>query len=80
MNRAFLIARQEFVKYVTRRGFALSILMFPLWIVIVTLVPQWTGGGGEARGHVFTVVDRSGGAFATALHCAAERQNRQRWL
>ncbi|MEI9887268.1 MAG: ABC transporter permease [Rhizomicrobium sp.] len=80
MNRAFLIARQEFIKYVTRRGFALSILMFPLWIVIVTLVPQWTGGGDETRTHVFTVVDRTGGGFANAIYCAAQRQGAQRWL
>jgi ABC-2 type transport system permease protein len=80
MNRTFLIARQEFIKYVTRRGFAISILMFPLWIVIVTLVPQWTGGGDTPSTHVFTVVDRTGGAYANALYCAAARQYWQRWM
>lgn len=80
MTRAFLIARQEFIKYVTRRGFAISILMFPLWIVIVTLVPQWTGGNDAPSNHVFTVVDRSGGGYADALYCAAKRQGEQRWM
>ena len=73
MKRAFLIARQEFIKYVTRRGFALSILMFPLWIVIVTLVPQWTGGG-EAEHRHFTVVDRTGGAYRDAIATALKRE------
>ncbi|MEI9990044.1 MAG: ABC transporter permease [Rhizomicrobium sp.] len=73
MRHVFLIARQEFIKYVTRRGFLISILMFPLWIMVVIFVPQWTGGSGS-KVHVFTVVDRSGGAYRDALFCAAERR------
>ena len=65
MKRAFLVARQEFIKYVTRRGFAISILMFPLWIMIVILVPKWMDGPPTAR--LFTVVDQSGGAYGKAL-------------
>ncbi|HEY4942897.1 MAG TPA: ABC transporter permease [Rhizomicrobium sp.] len=81
MKRAFLIARQEFIKYVTRRGFALSILMFPLWIMIVILVPQWTGGGdGGAREHYITVVDRAGGVYRRAVAGAVERRRAHREL
>ncbi|HXC54753.1 MAG TPA: ABC transporter permease [Rhizomicrobium sp.] len=72
MRRTLLIARQEFVKYVTRRGFFISILMFPLWIMVVTLVPQWTGGSGPQH-HDFTVVDRTGGAYRDAIAAAALR-------
>ncbi len=62
MKRAFLVARQEFIKYVTRRGFLISILMFPLWIMVVILVPRWTGGGDTADSlRSFTILDRSGG-------------------
>ncbi len=75
MNRAFLIARQEFIKYVTRRGFAISILMFPLWIVIVTLVPQWTGGGADAvQQHRLTIVDRTGGFYRDFVAGALTRK------
>ena len=68
MRHVYLVARQEFVKYVTRRGFLLSVLMFPLWIMIVIFVPQWTGGSqyGPAP-HTFTVVDRAGGAYRDAV-------------
>jgi len=74
MRRTFLIARQEFIKYVTRRGFVISILMFPLWIMLVALVPQWTGGGNEPRYHHFTVVDRTGGAYRQAIEAAVDRK------
>jgi|GEM_PF-823405 len=80
MRHTFLIARQEFIKYVTRRGFLISVLMFPLWIMIVIFVPRWTGEGSAAHEHVFTVVDRSGGAFRDALYCAVERQYQQKKL
>jgi ABC-2 type transport system permease protein len=68
MNHTFLIARQEFIKYVTRRGFLLSILMFPLWIMIVIFVPQWTGGGGAtAHRHDFAIIDKTGGTYRDAI-------------
>ncbi|MEJ1967376.1 MAG: ABC transporter permease [Rhizomicrobium sp.] len=79
MRRAFLIARQEFIKYVTRRGFFISILMFPLWIVVVTMVPQWTGGGSDSP-VIFTVVDEAGGAWRAAILDAVERDNADREL
>jgi ABC-2 type transport system permease protein len=81
MKRAFLVARQEFIKYVTRRGFALSILMFPLWIMIVILVPRWTGGGDTADSpRTFTILDRSGGAYREAILGAVARDNENRDL
>jgi ABC-2 type transport system permease protein len=74
MRHTFLIARQEFIKYVTRRGFLISVLMFPLWIMIVIFVPQMTGAGAP-RSHVFTVVDRSGGVGRDAILAALARKN-----
>ena len=78
MNRTFLIARQEFIKYVTRRGFFLSILMFPLWIVIVTVIPQWTSGSDSPR--ILTIVDQTGGQYAEAIRAAIGRDNESRDL
>jgi len=79
MRHAYLIARQEFIKYVTRRGFALSILMFPLWILIVLFVPKWTGAtDDQSPRHVFTVVDRSGGDYSGAITDALARANAYR--
>ena len=68
MRHAFLIARQEFVKYITRRGFFISILMFPVWIAIVILIPQWTGSVPQ---RVFTIVDRAGGYREAILDALA---------
>ena len=73
MKQTFLIARQEFIKYVTRRGFLLSILMFPLWIMIVIFVPQWTGGGSTAHRHDFTIIDRTGGTYRDAILASLAR-------
>ena len=83
MNHTFLIARQEFIKYVTRRGFALSVLMFPLWIMIVIFVPQWTGGAGSgdaAHAHDFTIIDKTGGTYRDAILAGLARgQGSPRW-
>ncbi|MEJ0043606.1 MAG: ABC transporter permease [Rhizomicrobium sp.] len=77
MRHVFLIARQEFVKYVTRRGFLISILMFPLWIMVVIFVPQLTGGGSSGPApRNFTVVDRAGGAYRDAVVAALARWNK----
>ncbi len=76
MRRTFLIARQEFIKYVTRRGFFISILMFPLWIALIVLVPQWTGGAPQ---RTFTIVDRAGG-YRDAILQELSRENAQREL
>jgi ABC-2 type transport system permease protein len=75
MTQTFLIARQEFIKYVTRRGFLISILMFPLWIMIVIFVPQWTGQTSEVpRRHDFTIIDHSGGVVQGAVLAAIARK------
>lgn len=76
MRNAFLIARQEFVKYVTRRGFFISILMFPLWVMFVLLLPQWTGGTPQ---RTFTIVDRAGG-YREAILDSLARENAGREL
>jgi ABC-2 type transport system permease protein len=76
MRRTFLIARQEFIKYVTRRGFFISILMFPLWIALIVMVPQWTGGVPQ---RTFTIIDRAGG-YREAVLDALSREDSQREL
>ena len=76
MRHTFLIARQEFIKYITRRGFFISILMFPVWIAIVILIPQWTGSIPQ---RTFTIVDRAGG-YREAILDALEREDAARGL
>ncbi|HTO41086.1 MAG TPA: ABC transporter permease [Rhizomicrobium sp.] len=65
MTRALLVARSEFLKYVTRRGFIISLLLFPVWLVVAGLVPQWIESKTPTRS--FTVVDHTGGEFAFAI-------------
>lgn len=65
MRRALLVARSEFLKYVTRRGFIISLVMFPIWVVIGGVVPQWIESKTPTRN--FTVVDRTGGQYAFAI-------------
>jgi ABC-2 type transport system permease protein len=59
IRRVFVIGLQEFVKYVTRRGFLISLLMMPLILVLATAVPSFTAT--HPRVNVMTVVDFSGG-------------------
>ena len=72
MRNTFLIARQEFIKYITRRGFFISILMFPLWVVIVMFVPRWTSGVPQ---RTFTFIDQSGGYGAAILQSLAREDS-----
>ena len=65
MIRALLVARSEFLKYVTRRGFIISLLMFPVWGVVGGVVPQWIES--KTPTPSFTVVDRTGGQYAFAI-------------
>ena len=58
MNRIFLIARQEFIKFVTRRGFLFTLIGVPLWIGLAAIVPKMVASGGDHA--VFTVIDHSG--------------------
>jgi ABC-2 type transport system permease protein len=76
MRNALLIARQEFIKYVTRRGFFISILMFPIWIIIVLMVPRWTSAAPQ---RTFTIVDRAGGYRAAILE-SLSREDAERDL
>ncbi|MBV9903932.1 MAG: ABC transporter permease [Alphaproteobacteria bacterium] len=78
MKRTLLIARQEFIKYVTRRGFFISILMFPLWVVVATVIPQWTGGSESPR--ILMIVDQTGGQYRDAIRDAIGRDNESRNL
>jgi ABC-2 type transport system permease protein len=59
IRRIFLIARQEFVKYVTRRGFLIGILMVPLFIALAAGIPALVATQTHTR--VITVIDRAGG-------------------
>ncbi len=59
IRRTFLIARQEFIKYVTRRGFLLGLVMMPLFFAIALVVPQFAAS--HPRTNVMTVVDLNGG-------------------
>jgi ABC-2 type transport system permease protein len=70
IRRVFLIARQEFVKYVTRRGFLISILMVPLFIVLAAAVPSLVASQTKTR--VITVIDRAGD-YEQAVAVAAQR-------
>ncbi len=73
MRRALLIARCEFIKYITRRGFIISLLMLPAWIVVGAVVPQWIERATPTR--TFTVVDRTGGRYEFALAKAVSQDN-----
>jgi ABC-2 type transport system permease protein len=64
MRRIYLIARQEYIKYVTRRGFLISVLMFPVWIGLVAFLPRALDRATPSR--VFTIIDRADG-YETAI-------------
>jgi ABC-2 type transport system permease protein len=71
IRRVFLIGWQEFVKYVTRRGFLISLFMVPLLLVLGLTIPKFTGA--TSRTNVMTVIDRAGG-YADAIRVAAARE------
>lgn len=67
IRRTALVARQEFVKYVTRRGFIISLLAMPLVMAGSIALSAFTST--HTRTNVVTVVDLAGGyeeAFARA--------------
>ena len=64
MKRIWLIARQEYIKYVTRRGFLISVMLFPIWIGLVAFLPGTLDRATPSR--TFTVIDRAGG-YETAI-------------
>ncbi|MBU6296839.1 MAG: ABC transporter permease [Alphaproteobacteria bacterium] len=70
IRRILLVARQEFLKYVTRRGFLVSLLMVPLVIALAAVVPTLVAS--HARTRVITIVDHAGG-YEQAIAAAAAR-------
>src|ERR1700750_1050090 len=74
MRRTLLIARQEFVKYITRRGFWISIFLFPVWLALIAIVPVLTAGGGGNGPSAFTVIDHAGG-YTSVIRDAVMRAN-----
>ena len=72
IRRTLLIGLQEFVKYVTRRGFIISLLMIPAIMVLAIAVPSFTAT--HPRTTVMTVVDLEGG-YAEAIAAAAARDS-----
>ncbi|HEY7977174.1 MAG TPA: ABC transporter permease [Rhizomicrobium sp.] len=73
MNRILIIARHEFIKFVTRRGFLFTLVGVPLWIALAAIVPAKLSSA-QNRQAIFAVVDRSG-AFTPALSRAVDRRN-----
>jgi ABC-2 type transport system permease protein len=73
MNRVFLIARQEFVKFVTRRGFLFTLIGVPIWMALATIVPAMLGN--HSGQTMFAVVDRSGGAYRDAIAQSLARRD-----
>jgi ABC-2 type transport system permease protein len=69
MRRIWLIARQEYIKYVTRRGFLISVLLFPIWIGLVAFLPRALDQATPSR--VFTIIDRAGGYEAAVAEQVA---------
>jgi ABC-2 type transport system permease protein len=57
MREVLLIARHEYIKFVTRRGMLISILLLPVIIGLSAGVPYLTARSSQAD--AFTVIDRS---------------------
>lgn len=70
IRRTLIIAAQEFVKYVTRRGFIISLLMMPFILALSIAVSSFTSG--HTRTNVMTVIDFEGG-YAGAIEKAVAR-------
>jgi len=76
IRRTLLIARQEFVKYVTRRGFLISLLLLPAMFVLALAVQRFTASSPHTN--VMAVVDRAGGyAEAIAVSAAHNRAGKE---
>lgn len=77
IRRIFLIARQEFLKYVTRRGFLFSLLLAPLFLSLSIAVP--TLFAPHPKTNVIVIVDRTG-LYAGAIAAAVARDDAQTGL
>ena len=73
MNRILIIARHEFIKFVTRRGFLFTLIGVPLWIALAAIVPSKLSPK-ESHDVTFAVIDRAG-AYEPLLAQAARRHN-----
>ena len=71
MRRILLVARHEFIRYVTRRGFIISIVLMPTWVLFAAMVPRWIENNAPPRS--FMVVDRSGGYAGPIADAVAAR-------
>lgn len=77
MNRIFLIARQEFIKFITRRGFLFTLIGVPLWIGLAAIVPKMIASGGDQA--VFAVIDHGHG-FRQEIVRTLEHDSAQRFI
>jgi ABC-2 type transport system permease protein len=77
IRRTLLIALQEFVKYVTRRGFLISLLMVPVILALSIGMSSFTAN--HTRTNVMTVVDLAGG-YAAAVEQAVARDTARKEL
>lgn len=78
MRRIALIAWHDFWKYVTRRGFLIGILLFPVWIFAFVAVPQLLQRSKDTR--YFVVADLSGGGYRAAIARELDRADARRTL
>jgi ABC-2 type transport system permease protein len=73
MNRVLIIARHEFVKFVTRRGFLFTLIGVPLWIALAAIVPAKLSPK-ASHDITFAVIDHTG-AYEPRIATAAQRRN-----
>jgi ABC-2 type transport system permease protein len=78
MRSLWIIARQEYLKFITRKGILFGLVMFPLVIMLAFYIP--TLAHKPERTEAITLVDRTGsdqyGAFERAL--AADQDDQAR--
>jgi ABC-2 type transport system permease protein len=77
MRRTLLVAFNEFIKYITRRGYIISLFMLPVWVFVAAVVPQWLAQSTPTR--VFAIVDRAGG-YAPAIRDTVHEDEDSRTL
>src|ERR1700710_2636811 len=79
MRSIWIIARQEYLKFITRKGILFGLLLFPLIILLAFYVPTLSHRQPPPT-EALTLVDRSGGghyaAFAQALADDADDRTR----
>jgi ABC-2 type transport system permease protein len=68
MRNVWLIARREYSHFVMRRGFVISILIVPVWVLISALLPVLAERAVPSL--AFSVIDLSGGNYVPAIDVA----------